>query len=38
MKYRFITELAADVTAKPTEEQRAAFRKQAQALYEVFVK
>lgn len=38
VKYRFVTELAADVTAKPTDEQRAGFRKQAQALYDAFAK
>ncbi|HEV7867708.1 MAG TPA: DUF6807 family protein [Chthoniobacteraceae bacterium] len=38
VKYRIVTELAADVTAKPTEEQRAEFRKSAQALYDAFAK
>jgi Methane oxygenase PmoA len=38
LKYRFLTELADGITAKPTDEQRAAFRKAAQAQYEAFVK
>jgi hypothetical protein len=38
VNYRFLTELAAGVSAKPTDEQRAAFRKAAQAQYEAFVK
>jgi hypothetical protein len=38
VKYRFVTELAAGVKAKPTDEQRTAFRKSAQALYDAFVK
>ncbi len=38
LKYRFLTERAEGLTAKPTDEQRAAFRKAAQAQYEAFVK
>ena len=38
LKYRFITELAEGITAKPTDEQRAAFRKAAHAQYDAFVK
>ena len=38
LKYRFLTELAEGVSAKPTDEQRAAFRKAAQAQYDAFVK
>lgn len=38
VNYRFLTELAAGVSAKPTDEQRAALRKAAQAQYEAFVK
>ena len=38
VKYRFITELAEGLTAKPTDEQRAVFRKAAQAQYDAFVK
>ncbi len=38
VKYRFLTELAEGITAKPTDEQRAAFRKAAQAQYEAFLK
>ena len=38
VKYRFLTEPAAGVTAKPTDEQRAEFRKAAQAQYDAFVK
>lgn len=38
VKYRFVTERAEGISAKPTDEQRAAFRKAAQAQYEAFVK
>ena len=38
LKYRFVTEGAEGVTAKPTDEQRATFRKAAQVQYEAFVK
>ncbi|MCE9608710.1 MAG: PmoA family protein [Chthoniobacter sp.] len=38
IKYRFFTELAEGVTAKPTDEQRAVWRKGAQAQYEAFAK
>ena len=38
LKYRFFTELAEGVSAKPTDEQRAAFRQSAQAEYDAFVK
>ena len=38
LKYRFLTELAEGISAKPTDEQRAAFRKAAQAQYDAFVK
>lgn len=38
VNYRFLTELAAGVSAKPTDEQRAAFRKAAHGQYEAFVK
>ena len=38
IRYRFLTELAEGVSAKPTDEQRAVFRKAAQAEYDAFVK
>ena len=38
VKYRFVTERAESIAAKPTDEQRAALRKAAQAQYEAFVK
>jgi Methane oxygenase PmoA len=38
LKYRFVTQLAPGVSAKPTPEQLADFRKAAQAHYEAFVK
>jgi len=38
LKYRFLTELAEGISAKPTDGQRAAFRKAAQAQYDAFVK
>ena len=38
IRYRFFTELAEGVSAKPTDEQRAVFRKAAQAEYDAFVK
>lgn len=38
IKYRFLTELAEGIEAKPTDGQRAAFRQAAQAEYETFVK
>jgi len=38
VKYRFLTELAGDVNAKPSAGQPAEFRKAAQAQYDAFVK
>ncbi len=38
LKYRFLTELEDGLSAKPTEEQRAAARKAGQAEYDTFVK
>lgn len=38
LRYRFLTELATGIAAKPTDEDRATFRKAAQAQYEAFVK
>ncbi len=38
VKYRFVTERAGGLAAKPTEEQSAAFWKSAEAQYEAFVK
>ena len=38
VNYRFLTELASDVNAKPTAAQLAEFRKAAQAQYEAFAK
>ncbi len=38
VKYRFVTEFAGGISAKPSDEQRAVFRKAAQALYDAFVK
>ena len=38
VKYRFVTECAGGISARPTDEQRTAFRKAAQAKYDAFVK
>ena len=38
LKYRFLTERAEGISARPTDEQRAVFRKAAQAQYDAFVK
>ena len=38
LKYRFFTDLAEGLSAKPTDEQRAVFRQAAQAEYDAFVK
>jgi hypothetical protein len=38
VRYRFVTELAPDLKAKPTDEQRAGYRKAAKADYEAFTK
>ena len=38
LKYRFFTELAEGLSAKPTDEQRAVFRQAALAEYDAFVK